>query len=102
MNHAHFVRELRSLMRSPYALIHIETHEEARAVSLVHQLAHADNRPMWQWSPVSGFDVQAQRGLEDAFASIGAEERPGVFIFKDIAPYPVSYTHLTLPTICSV
>ena len=86
--YASFVRELRALMRAPYAIIHIETHEEERALELVYALASADERPMWQWSPVSGFDGQPAHGdLERAFASIKASEVPGVFALKDAAPY---------------
>jgi len=41
----------------------------------------------------------------DAIDTAGAERLPGVrgvLLGSDVAEYPVSYTHLTLPTICSV
>ena len=86
--YASFVRELRALMRAPYALIHIDTHEEDRALELIYALASADERPMWQWSPVTGFDGQAGAGdIERALATITAAEVPGVFALKDAAPY---------------
>ncbi len=49
MSYSAFVRELRSLMRAPYALIHLETYEEERAGELIFMLANADGRPMWNW-----------------------------------------------------
>ncbi len=88
--YASFVRELRALMRAPYALIHVETHEEDRALELIYALASADERPMWQWSPVTGFDGQPGGGdIERAIATVMAAEVPGVFALKDAAPYIV-------------
>ncbi len=88
MSYSAFVRELRSLMRAPYALIHLETYEEERAGELIFMLANADGRPMWNWSPVSGFDGQPTEGqIRGAFDAISTSREPGVFIFKDAAPY---------------
>lgn len=83
-----FARKLRALMRAPYAILHIETYEERRAVELIHQIAAADQRPVWEWSPTQGFDDQmGEVNLKTAFDSIlAAEDTPGVFVFKDAVP----------------
>ena len=51
----------------------------------------------WAQSPVPSVKVQ------DAWAraTVGAQSATGAFM-KLTAPQAVSYTHLTLPTICSV
>jgi AAA+ superfamily predicted ATPase len=88
MSHAAFVRELRSLMRAPYALLHIETHEEERATELVRQLAHADGRVLYEWSAVTGFvGTDVVEDLESALLAVRASTDPVVVVFKDAAPY---------------
>lgn len=81
------MRELRSLLRSPYALIHIETHEEERAVDLISRLVAREGRPMWEWSATTGFGGEPSEGnLFTALAKIEASEEKGVFLFKDVLP----------------
>ncbi|MFU8803894.1 MAG: AAA family ATPase [Bradymonadaceae bacterium] len=81
------MRELRSLLRAPYALIHIETHEEERAVDLIGRLVGRDDRPMWQWSATTGFGGEPSDGnLWTALEQIESSEEKGVFMFKDIQP----------------
>jgi ATP-dependent 26S proteasome regulatory subunit len=88
MSHAAFVRELRSLMRAPYALLHIETHEEERALDLLRQLAQADNRIIYEWSAVTGFvGTEVIETLEEALSAVGTSSDPVVVVFKDAAPY---------------
>jgi hypothetical protein len=82
-----FTRDLRALLRAPYSIIQIETHEEARCVELLHRLAAADHRPVWEWSPTRGFNGQEKdANLLDAFDAIAQSEAMGIFIFKDAAP----------------
>jgi AAA+ superfamily predicted ATPase len=83
-----FTARLRALMRAPYALIHLDTHEEQRAVDLVHQLATHEQRPVWEWSSTQGFGPESGllRGdLREALEQILQSDQPGVFIFKDAA-----------------
>ena len=82
--HLHFMRELWALLRAPYALLHIETHEEARAVDLVKRLALRDDRPLWEWSITGGFDGDTEHpDLMDALDQVEAIDEPGIFVFKD-------------------
>ena len=84
--HLRFMRELRSLLRAPYALVHIETHEEARAVDLIKRLAARDDRPVWEWSITRGFgDDHSSGDLMEALPHVETIGEPGIFIFKDAA-----------------
>jgi ATP-dependent 26S proteasome regulatory subunit len=86
--HAQFLRELRSLLRAPYALIHLQTFEEDRALSIVRRLADADSRPVLTWSPVTGFDGQPSEGdINKAFDRIERETDPVIFVLKDVHSY---------------
>ncbi len=85
--HAHFLRELRSLLRAPYAFIHIETHEEDRAVEILRGLADADGRELREWSSVTGFTGSASSGaVIDALKVIESSQVNAVFVLKDGAP----------------
>lgn len=92
---ARFVRELRSLLRAPYPLIQLVTHEEERAVDTVAELAAKDGRPLAEWSPVRGFETagdQQAGGLEGdgtvdparALDRIANSDRPAVVVLKDL------------------
>lgn len=82
---AHFLRELRALLRAPYALIHLRTFEEARAVNILRALAEADGRALKSWSPLVGFDGRPhQSTLAEAFETLLEAEPGAIFIFKDV------------------
>lgn len=82
--HAQFLRELRSLLRAPYALIHLKTHEEERALSILRNLAEVDGRPLASWSPVTGFDGKPAEGdLHAALDHIERATTPSIFVLKD-------------------
>lgn len=84
-SHAQFLRELRSLLRAPYALIHLQTFEEDRALSIVRRLAEADQRVVLTWSTLTGFDGSPSSGqIADALDAIEAEARPAVFVLEDV------------------
>ncbi|MBA2664433.1 MAG: AAA family ATPase [Bradymonadaceae bacterium] len=78
-----FARELRALLRAPYALIHLETHEEERALELICQIGTREKRPVWDWSVTSGFGDEPAGDLDQAFAQIAATVECGIFVFKD-------------------
>ncbi|MFP4597120.1 MAG: AAA family ATPase [Persicimonas sp.] len=83
--HAQFVRELRSLLRAPYALIHLQTFEEARALSILGGLAEADGRAVYTWSAVTGFEGKPSEGnLSGALDRIERAIRPAVFVLEDV------------------
>lgn len=79
-SHAQFVRELRSLLRAPYPLLHIQTYEERRAFSLVERLADADDRDVKRWTPVDRFGGDEAPVREDLEYAATAD-RPAVFTF---------------------
>lgn len=94
--HLRFMNDLRGFLRAPYAFLHIETHEEARAVDLIKRLASRDDRPVFEWSITGGFSTTAdsaerkpasESGLLTAFDQVEALDQPGIFIFKDAAPF---------------
>ncbi|MFB6352084.1 MAG: hypothetical protein ABEN55_08505, partial [Bradymonadaceae bacterium] len=79
---AQFFRELRSLLRAPYPLIHLKTYEEDRAVSLLEQLAGDDDRPVRQWSPVKGFGDGTGADPDEALSYVESTDAPAVFAFR--------------------
>ena len=88
--HLRFMNELRALLRAPYALIHIETHEEARAVDLLKRLATRLDQPLWEWSLTRGFESDdtstppnEPHKLIDAFQQVEAIDSEGIIVFKD-------------------
>jgi hypothetical protein len=82
---AQFLRELRSLLRAPYALIHLQTFEESRALSLIRRLAKADERPVFTWSAITDFDGSPGDGdLGKALERIARSSKPGVFVLEDV------------------
>ncbi len=84
--HAQFLRDLRSLLRAPYAFIHLDTHEEDRALEILRELATADGRELLQWSAVTGFEGNASSGeVVDALKIIEGSQRNAVFVLKDAA-----------------
>lgn len=83
--HAQFLRELRALLRAPYALIHLQTFEEERAQAILRTLAGADKRALHTWSPLTGFDGNPDPGsLADALDRVNQDAKPAVFVFKDV------------------
>ncbi len=85
--HARFVGELRALLRAPYALIHVETHEEGRALEILQSLATEDQRSLWQWSITRGFDGAAAPDFAVALTRVESTDDRGIFVFKDAASH---------------
>lgn len=82
--HAKFVRELRALLRSPYAFIHLDTYEEERAIQVLRELS--DGRPVREWSAVTDFEGRNSSGqLVQALALIEGSQIPTIFVLKDVA-----------------
>lgn len=86
--HAQFVRELRSLLRAPYAFVHLETFEEDRALALLRELAEADGREVREWSAVTAFDGRESSGvIFDALKIVESSQANAVFVLKDAARF---------------
>lgn len=84
--HAQFLRDLRSLLRAPYAFIHLDTHEEDRALEILRDVAAGDDREVLQWSVVTGFEGTASTGeVLDALRIIDGSQRNAIFVLKDVA-----------------
>ena len=84
--HAQFLRDLRSLLRAPYAFIHLDTHEEDRALELLREIGASDSREILQWSAVTGFEGNASSGdVLDALRIIEGSQRNAIFVLKDAA-----------------
>lgn len=82
--HAKFIRELRALLRSPYAFIHLDTFEEERALQVLREMA--DERPVREWSAVTGFDGQPSSGdILQALGVIEGSQMASIFVLKDVA-----------------
>lgn len=87
-SHAQFVRELRSLLTTPYAFIHLETFEEDRALGLLSELAEGRGRSLREWSEVTGFDGHpTDGGILSALKVIESAQRPDIFVLKDVSRF---------------
>jgi len=80
-SHAQFVRELRSLLRAPYPLLHVETFEERRAVELIARLSDEEGRPVERWTPVDGFAGRDGSCVREDLEYAANADRPAIFVF---------------------
>lgn len=88
-----FEAELRTLLQAPYSYIHLITHDEARAVSMVARHAREVERGVREWSATRGMEPSGDgeavppgdfHALLDA---VEAESQPVIFILKDPHPF---------------
>jgi ATPase family associated with various cellular activities (AAA)/AAA+ lid domain len=101
MSHRRAVHDLKSLVLSYHSLITIETVEEERVLSLLHEVATDLRLALYDWSLTNGFRrVQSAihtEGTEDPLAALRhigeIENTNSVFLLKDMAP------HLTNPNL---
>jgi hypothetical protein len=100
MSHRASVHDLKSLVLSFHSLIAIETVEEERVRSLLHEVAVDLNLPMFEWSLTDGFHRFAGAAIgetRDPLAVLRHIEsiagNDAIYLLKDMAP------HLTAPTI---
>lgn len=84
-----FEEELLTLLRAPYALIALRTHDEAQAVALVGRVARLCDRKVQEWSLLRG--LPGQEGAPGDFvAALDLIERdtdPNIYILKDPHPF---------------
>lgn len=71
------------MMRAPYPLIHVDTHEEERALSIVRRLAAEDDRRAGFWSPVDGFKGdEGSADIESALERVSRADDGSVIVFR--------------------
>jgi len=85
------LHDLKVLLRSRYGLVHLQTLEEKRAVSLLRHLAADLEIPLFRWSRLRGLaldggegPVYATRSLGEAFEHVGAAKQPALYHFHSI------------------
>jgi hypothetical protein len=100
MSHRASVHDLKSLVLSFHSLIAIETVEEERVRSLLHEVAVDLNLPMFEWSLTDGFHRFAGAAIGETRDPLSAlrhiESIAGhdaIYLLKDMAQ------HLTTPSI---
>ncbi len=91
------LEQLQLLVRSGNGLMSVETHDEARAVSIVRKAAEAMQVPLFEWSVTTGleqtFPAQTGTGVGAGKAALALGhvlERnftTGFYIFKDLGPH---------------
>ena len=101
MAHRTSVHDLKTLILSFHSLIAIETVEEQRVRSLLHEVAVDLQMPMFEWSLTTGFHRFAGAAIGETrdplaalrhIESIAAND--AIYLLEDMAP------HLTNPSIC--
>src|SRR5256885_15109155 len=92
--HRTSVHDLKSLVLSFHSLIAIETVEEERVRSLLHEVAVDLNLPMFEWSMTSGFHRFAGAAVGETHDPLSALKHiqtldvgDAVFLLKDMAPH---------------
>jgi hypothetical protein len=100
MSHRASVHDLKSLVLSFHSLITVETVEEERVRSLVHEVAVDLRLPLFEWSLTDGFHRFAGAAIgetRDPLAALRHIEsiagNDAIYLLKDMAP------HLTTPAI---
>ena len=85
------LHDLEVLLRSRYGLIHLDTLEERRALSLLRHVAADADLPLFRWSRLQGLAVDggegpiyATRELGAAFGHIAASHQPALYHFHGI------------------
>lgn len=88
---ADVLHDLKVLLRSRYGLVHLQTLEEKRVVSLLRYLAADLEIPLFRWSRLRGLaldggegPVYATRTLGEAFEHVGASNQPALYHFHGI------------------
>jgi len=88
------LRDLELLFQSRYGLIHIDTNESDRALSLLQHVADRISTPLFSWSRVEGIRrVGWQGGIFDtkepgkAMAHVAAADIPAIYHFHGIGSH---------------
>ncbi len=85
------LHDIKVLLRSRYGLIHLQTLEEKRVVSLLRHLAADLEIPLFRWSRLRGLaldggegPVYATRTLSEAFGHVFASNQPALYHFHGV------------------
>jgi hypothetical protein len=85
------LRDVKLLLRSRYGLVHLETLEERRALSLLRHLTADLGIPLFRWSRLRGLSldggegpIYATRELGAAFGHIAASGEPALYHFHGV------------------
>ncbi len=88
------LRDLQLLFQSRYGLIHMETEEDERALSLLRHLADRVSLPLFTWSHIEGITrVDLRGGIFDtreprkALAHVAAADIPAIYHFHGLAKH---------------
>src|SRR5260221_4389295 len=95
MSNRRAVQDLKSLILSYHSLITIETIEEERVLSLLHEVATDLRLSLYDWSLTSGFQrVQSSihvEGTEEPLAALRhigeIADTDAIFLMKDLPPH---------------
>jgi len=85
------LRDLQLLLQSRYGLLHIDTEEEERAISLLHHVSDRISVPLFTWTRVRGITrVDLEGSIFDtkepgkAMAHVAAADIPAIYHFHGI------------------
>ncbi len=85
------LRDLQLLFQSRYGLLHIDTEEEERALSLLHHVADRISIPLFTWDRIRGISrVDLQGSIFDtkepgkAMAHVAAADIPAIYHFHGV------------------
>ncbi|MGD8362824.1 MAG: AAA family ATPase, partial [Gemmatimonadota bacterium] len=85
------LRDLQLLFQSRYGLLHIETEEEERALSLLHHVSDRISVPLFTWTRIKGITRVDLRGSifdtkepGKALAHVAAADIPAIYHFHGI------------------
>jgi SpoVK/Ycf46/Vps4 family AAA+-type ATPase len=88
------LRDLQLLFRSRYGLIHVDTEEDERALSLLHHVADRISVPLFTWSRIEGITRVDMRGSifdtkepQKAMAHVAAADIEAIYHFHGMAPH---------------
>jgi len=88
------LRDLEILFQSRYGLIHIETNEAERALSLLQHVADRISTPLFTWSLIEGIHRVGWEGSifetkepRKAMAHVAAADIPAIYHFHDVGAH---------------
>lgn len=88
------LRDLQLLLTSRYGILHIDTEEEERALSLLHHVSDRISVPLFTWTRIKGINRVDLKGSifetkepGKAMAHVAAADIPAIYHFHGIGPH---------------
>jgi len=88
------LRDLQLLLKSRYGLIHIDTEEDERALSLLHHVSDRISVPLFTWSRIEGITRIDRKGAifdtkepQKAMAHVAAADIAAIYHFHGMGPH---------------